>query len=247
MDQLIVSEHAARKSLWDDVLCVWRSCQVGLPQVMRWSKYHQENGQPRTRKQDSLQHSHSIAVLGHIFCHKIRGYILLDEILLHRALLIHDHGEGEILRDTHYVDKSENGDLDEYCAFVKCYSSLPEDLFAEFHRSFLLQFAWRNPISFPWEARVIMNELAMTHASECHAFDAIERWDYILYAVEQFIDFGNAKILVQTMRNQMNHMDRIVEELPGFGDRIWTNSIRSSFVDLLARHDGFWIEQKGEK
>lgn len=247
MGQFIVSEHVDTKLLWNDVLSVWTSCQVGLPQVTRWSKYYQENGQIRARKQDSLQHSHSIDILGHIFCHKIRGYISLDEILLLKALAIHDHGEGILLFDTHYVDKSEDGDLQEYNAFVSSYHVFSEELFEEFHRAFLLQFALKNPASFPLEARVIMVELARTNKLECLAFNAIERWDYVLYALEQFLFYGNVKILVQVLRHQMSHLDRLAKDLTGFGEQIWTSSVCSWFSEFLARYDGLWIEQKGEK
>lgn len=242
-----VDQRVDVSSLWTDTLCVWLSGQVALPQVARWSKYHKENGQTKARCQNSLQHSYSIAVLGKIVCHKIREHVLLDENLLQTALLIHDHGEGEILRDTHYIDKNEDGDKEEYLAFVECYSMLPKNLFEEFHGAFLLQFALKNPLNFPEEARSLMTFLAIKCKSECLAFDAVERWDYVLYALEQFLALGNAKILVQTMRHQAPHLDRLAKELPGFGEKVWTESARSWFGEFLARYDGLWIEQKGEK
>lgn len=89
--------------------------------------------------------------------------------------------------------------------------------------------------------------LAIKCKWECLAFDAIEKWDYILYALEQFIEQGNAKILVQVMRHQASQMDRLAKKLPGFGKQIWTDSIRSLFSEFLDHYKDYWIEQKGEK
>jgi hypothetical protein len=245
--KISVEQRKDVSALWADILCVWLSGQVALPQVARWSKYHKENGQKMTRLQNSLQHSYSIPLLGKIVCYKLRPYVSLDEALLQNALLIHDHGEGEILRDTHYIDKNEEGDLEEYLAFVRCYSMLPKNLFEEFNEAFLLQFAMKNPLSFPEEARSLMTFLAIKCKSECLAFDAVERWDYVLYALEQFLVYDNTKILVQTMRHQAPHLDRLTKELPGFGEQIWTTSTRSCFSNLLEDFKYSWIEQKGEK
>ncbi|MDP2838082.1 MAG: hypothetical protein Q8O53_02295 [Candidatus Moranbacteria bacterium] len=237
--------HVAASTFWPDTLQVWTSGQVGLPKVPRWSKYH-EDGHSMVRRQDSLQHSYSITVLGKVFCYKLRPHVCLDEGLLQNALLIHDHGEGEIQYDTHYIDKTEQGDLIEYKAFTKCYSVFPTDLFCEFQRAFLLQFALKCPASFPTGACIVMDQLAATKKTECLAFDAIERWDYVLYALEQFLERGNEKILLQVMRHQKPHLDRLVGELPGFGDEIWTVSIRQWFDGFLVQNQGAHIEQKGK-
>lgn len=232
---------------WSDTLSVWLSGQIALPQVQRWSKYCGRSKGGGARRQNSLQHSYAIALLGKILYHKIRPYIVLDEGLLLTAFLIHDHGEGEILSDTHYIDKNEEGDLEEYNAFVKRYSALPEEIFGEFHRAFLLQFALKAPLNFPESACVLMAELAAQQRQECLVFDAVERWDYVLYALEQFHDRGNTRILVQVMRHQKEHLDRLAEELPGFGQEVWTDAIKGEFAHFLAWHNGEHIEQKGEK
>ncbi|MFZ1720722.1 MAG: hypothetical protein WAU28_05285 [Candidatus Moraniibacteriota bacterium] len=173
--------------------------------------------------------------------------MVLDESLLLTALLIHDHGEGEIKKDTLYIDKTVEGDVNEYIAFQKRYSSLDAGLYRDFERAFLLQFSLKNSTAFPESARSIMNNLAVQNRNECLVFDIIERLDYILYAFEQYVDRGNVKILVQTLRHQMSHLDRLSVDVTGFGEVIWTQDVRESFQVFLQKHEGQWVEQKGEK
>lgn len=235
---------SAQQSPWGGILHVWHSGQVGLPGVVRWSKYLTAEG-ASVRRQDSLQHSYSIAVLGMIICYRLYHCVVLDEMLIHRALLIHDHGEGELGYDTLYINKAESGDLAEYHAFVGRYSMLPPALFHEFRRAFLLQFALKCPASFPEEAREAMMELAQRNRADCLVFDAIERLDYVLYAWEQQIVLGNDQILVQVLRNQVPHLDRLTQELPGFGQEVWTPDLRAYFQQFLTAHEGKWVEQRG--
>ena len=232
---------------WENIIDVIKSGQVGLSTVIRWSKYDKEEG-GGVRIQNSLQHSYSIALLGKMLIHKLRDYVTLDEPLLITALLVHDHGEGEINKDTHYIDKSVDGDLDEYLAFTQRYSALGKSQFEEFQKAFLLQFALKNPSCFPEQSRKIMEQLEQHKLLECNAFDAVERWDYLLYAIEQFEERGNKKVLVQTLRNQIPHLNRLAEvALPGFGAEIWTTQMRLWCQNFVSEHDGQWIEQKGEK
>ncbi|MBI1754887.1 hypothetical protein HYR65_01220 [Candidatus Azambacteria bacterium] len=44
------------------MLPAWKAPQIGLPTVIRWKKYLNNGG--AAREQNSLQHSHSITVLG---------------------------------------------------------------------------------------------------------------------------------------------------------------------------------------
>jgi hypothetical protein len=91
-----------------------------------------------------------------------------------------------------------------------------------------------------------MVELVARFPMETLAFEGIERWDYILYALEQYRERGNEKILVQTLRHQIKPLNVLARELPGFGDVIWTTDILSWAHQFLASHEGQWIEQKSE-
>ena len=232
---------------WKTMMDVWKSGQVGLPKVRRWSKYVDDAKHGGARLQNSLEHSYCIVILGGIVCAKLRRYSVIDERLVMLALHVHDHGEGEIGMDTLYVDKSIEGDLQEYTAFRKRYDQLEPYIFRDFHRAFLLQFALKNTDPFPPDARELMGELANIHRLEALAFQAIEYLDYLVFALEQFEERGNRKILVQVLRNTVPHLDRLAEDLVGFRAEIWTPVMREWCAGWLMEYQDQWIEQKGEK
>ncbi len=224
------------------IIETWKAPQEGMSHVVRWLKYH--NDEPGVRRQDSSQHTISIVVLAMIVVAVLRKYIPLDGWLLTDAFSLHDLGEGECKKDTHYIDKSVTGDLEEYLAFRQRYEFLGPVVFESLHPAFLLQFAAKNPSIFPKDAQRIMADLCRDYPMEILVFDAIERWDYVLYALEQYHERGNEKILTQVLRHQVPHLDVLAVELPGFGVEIWKSEISLWAHDFLKAHEGQWIEQK---
>lgn len=241
MDRLTYSFPQA----WALMLPAWKAPQIGLPGVIRWKKYLNNGG--GAREQNSLQHSHSITVLGSFIAAQLAPFARLDVGLLVTALAIHDIGEGELGYDTLYVDKSVDGDLKKYTAFKRRYEKLDSDGFEFMHKAYLLQYALKIPEYFPLQARIIMSNLSREHALEALAFEGVERWDYCLYALEQYREHKNEKILVQVLRNQVPHLDRLAKDLPGFGKVVWTKSGSAWAANFLKMHHGKWEEQKGEK
>ncbi len=230
---------------WLSVLDVWHAGQVGLPEVVRWKKYLEKGG--GVRRQDSLQHSFSITLLARMLIEKLRPHVALDGELLLTASLVHDFGEGEIRKDTLFIDKNAEGDLREYSAFAARFMQLPNELFEPFCRAFLLQFALKNPENFPPAARTIMRALAQEKRMEALAFEALEYWDYLLYALEQYRTHGNAKILAQTLRNVISPLRKLAVLLPGFSAEVFTEEVDDWCLGFMRICDGRWIEQKGER
>jgi len=231
---------------WLQILDVWKGTQESLRGVHRWTKYYEGDG--GARAQDSLQHSFSITFLAAVLLDKLRTYVDLDAELLMTAVLVHDCGEAEMgnATDTHYIDKTQSGDVAELHAFLERFTRLPDVLFTKWFQAFLLQFALKPNGEFPESARKIMVWLADNRKMEALAFEAVERWDYVLYALEQYVERGNVKILVQTLRHQSPHLDRLARELPGFGREVWTDEVRKWCQAFLREHRGEWIEKKGE-
>lgn len=201
------------------ILGVWKSGQTGLATVPRWAPFQLLQG---TRPQSTLQHSYALTVLTMIFLEHLRPHTNLDELLLMYAVMVHDHGEGELGRDVLIPDKSHEKDLEEYQAFVKRYKDLRN--FKVFHDAFLLQFCLSPPPIFPKRARAAMARMAVRHRSTALAFRGLELFDYVLYAAEQFDTLGNRDILAHVLGNTHEHLDRVARELPGFGDVFWTRS-----------------------
>lgn len=236
---------------WDATLDVWKSGQTLLPKVTRWSKYVKDDDPyGGGRVQDTLQHSYSLSLLGEILLLTLKKHNhTYDHHLFLTACLLHDHGEGELERDILYVDKSSDEDLNEYKAFQKRFGTLDKDIYEPLEQAFLLQFAQledNEAAKFPEEAKKQMEYLKQNKHLEILAFEALERWDYVLYALEQYKDRQNERILVRVLRNQAPHLDRLADELPGFKEEIWNEKIRHWAEDFMARRDGKWLEQKGE-
>lgn len=241
MDDIVVTE-------WSQILDVWKSGQELLPEVFRWKNYQEDNF-AKSRPQNDLQHSYSICILLRIFLLMVDQEIgILDSQFVDDALKVHEHGEGERSEDVLYKNKNPLDDLREYEAFIKRYDQLPSKVFNYFERAFLLQFALVNPENFPENAREIMSYLANHYELECYVFDAVERWDYVLYGIEQYKEHGHTKGLVQILRNQIPKLNLIADDLlPAFGKYIWTPAIRNSCQHFVDSYEGQWIEQKGEK
>lgn len=238
--------------LWPDITFVMRTTQQLLPRTQRWSKYVVEG---YARPQNDLQHSYSILILVWDVLSRNEGKssIELDIPLLLQAFYIHDLGEALSGRDVLYIDRQAEQEVEEYVRFCEHMRHLDPKTFAAFERAFLLQFCLRSSDvleAFSLHAQEIMSSLAETRRNESLLFNAIERWDYVIYAFEQYEIYGNLKILIQTLRHQMPHLERLTEELssavPIFGDEIWTAMIRDRCSHLLANYAGQWIEQKGE-
>jgi 5'-deoxynucleotidase YfbR-like HD superfamily hydrolase len=220
--------------LWGDLRDVWQSGQVQLPQVVRWSKDVADTKNGGARRQDTLAHSYSLTLLGLILLDTLKDHVSLDTHLTTTSLLVHDHGEGELARDILYDQKTEQGDLDEYLAFKKRFEALGS-AYPFFERAFLVQFARKAPPSFPTDAQTVMKDLVETKFHECLFFDVVERFDYLLYALEQYVDRNNAHILARVLTRQMPHLHRLAEELPGF-DTIWTPDIESMLQTFKDTH-----------
>ena len=217
------------------LIAAWKAPQVGLPKVIRWAQYVADGN---VRRQNTLQHSLAITILGAIVIAQISAASAaeLDGELLLTALAIHDEGEGELGRDTLWKDKSTEGDLAEYLAFRKRHEMLGP-AWRSLHVAFLLQFCLKNPSEFPEDAREIMEDLATTHRYEALAFEALEKWDYLLYAFEQYLERGNEKILAEVLRNHVPGFDRLATELPGF-TAIWTPELSAWASSFLKQHEG---------
>lgn len=219
--------------------------QVGWDEVVRWKKY--VNKGEGVREQNSLQHSLSITILGWTVMAQLRSYNpFIERGLVMAGLAIHDVPEFILRRDVLHIDKTVEKDLQEYLAFRQCYEPLGSTMFDPLHRAYLLQFARKNPEIFPADGRRIMADIRGHSLVEALMFEAVEQWDYVLYALEQYRERGNEKILVQTLRNQIASIGELKKLLPGFREEIWTDDFSLWVNEFLKAHEGQWIEQKGE-
>jgi len=234
---------------WGSMLEVWTMTQRLLPTIVRWDKYLRGPGIKKPRTQDSLQHSYAATLLAVMMHEKLRNHCDLDIELLLLAVLVHDTGEAEKGSDTLYIDKTPQDDVLEYEGFLERFKTLEPKIFKVFQRAFLLQFADKPAVwaLLPDDEQMIASWLRTHKPLEILAFDALERWDYIMYPLEHFKNTGDPVILLQVLRHQMSHMGRLVDELPGFGDEIWTHEVHAWAERFVAQYEGRYTETAKKK
>lgn len=225
-------------NLWRNSIKRTKTAETLLPQVVRWKKYIP---MVQCREQNTLGHSYTISLLGNHFVKLLRPYVELDADLLLTALLIHDFGEavrsaaGE---DVLWHNKRSERDLEEYEIFLENFSDIKPEIFREYERAFLLQFAEeRKDIScFPDRAKKIVAALRKDHPHEIMAFRAVEYWDYVLYAVAHYMEKENPLLLLKILNDHVDILDDISRRLPGFKEEIWTDEIRAWCTHFIAEN-----------
>ncbi|MBT6254231.1 hypothetical protein HOI83_03310 [Candidatus Uhrbacteria bacterium] len=231
---------------WGSMLEVWTMTQRLLPTITRWDKYLRGLGIKHPRTQNSLDHSYSATLLSVMMLSKLTKYVNLDWALLIIAVLVHDTGEAEKGSDTLYIDKTPDDDALEYRYFTERFMELEPLMFGVFQRAFMLQFAGKPKVLalLPENAQRIARDLRERNPLEVLAFDALERWDYMMYPLEHFSNTGDHVMLLQVLRHQIPHMGRLVDGLPGFGEEIWTHEVHAWAQEFVLRYEGQHIEQK---
>lgn len=160
-----------------------------------------------------------------------------DEHLLREAVRVHDFGEAIHCVQGHDVilaNKRDEHDLDEWLYFSDQYleRTYPnmQALQEEMKRAFLLQFCLKGNPLLPTE---IMEDLKRTHGTEALLFEAIERWGYLLYALEQWQLYQNPDVLLNVIDNNCSHFDRLSRDLPGFAEEIWEQEMKHFCAEII--------------
>ncbi|MBI4268492.1 hypothetical protein HY627_01500 [Candidatus Uhrbacteria bacterium] len=225
------------------ILDVWLSGQTLLPQVRRWGENTDAKG--RGRRQDVLQHTVSVSVLGRIFKGLLEPHLIgkatVSWLLIFDALLFHDHGE-EVYISRGYDENSEertivDGELLEDAAFARRCGQLPTELARSFVYSSRLQFAPRGK-NFDGDIPADLFEDQSAHRSahwqEALIFEAIERYDYLLYAFEHRHD---TEIAVAIIRRHLERLSYLADRIPGMREELWTRELGAACITFIAAHD----------
>ncbi|MDP3244682.1 MAG: hypothetical protein Q8M83_03435 [bacterium] len=203
-----------------------------MEKVTRWSRFR-EKGLP-LRQQSNLSHTYSFLLTAIILRERARNRFKIDWELLFDAIFLHDLGEGVLHEDIPFPRKSDERDRDEYLAFRGFIGKLGKKTTAKLERAFLLQFAHKNSEIFPRRARQIMSELFQTHRREVLLFAGMEQFDYVLYALEQYLRLGNKEIFATVLSDQTPILDDMVKRLPLLR-QLWSPAFRQYCFDLLQK------------
>ncbi|MFA6432768.1 MAG: hypothetical protein WCV82_03085 [Candidatus Paceibacterota bacterium] len=207
----------------------WRRLQHGQEKITRFNRYLDVFGH-KMRHQNGDQHRASVCFLFTDAMIRMSEYCELDQLLLTRCINHHDEPEGITGIDTPCIHKTDNDDLVEYLVFACLYEQQGPLVWKEMQRSFLLQFCLTNPACFPDDARQVMADLARTRRHEALFFEGVQRVDYLYYAYECFAEHGIVRILHEVANNQLDRLDTIADQLPGFRQVVWTAE-RSDFLN----------------
>lgn len=207
---------------WYEIQGFWTRLQILPPQIIRWAKH----GKGGTRRQDDLQHQYAMEFLADVMIEWFEPYLTkIDELLVLRAVRIHDHGEGERGIDVYYADHTSADDVAEWEAVRKAMSKLPVRLSGKYERAFLLQFVrGKTREAFSEKPRKIIEELARTRRNEAMLYDAIEVVDYILFGVEEYRVRGKRDVLRDVIGNVLPRIKNLRATLPGF-DELWLGGL----------------------
>lgn len=219
--------------------------QGGMESVPRWEKYVAMGATP----ENDLQHTFTASQLAVYVIESLSCDNDMDRYLVLKSVLLHDLGE-VTTRDTHYIDKDGSQDLAEIAAFVEQISIFPYDIRQNYLKGFLLQFVSeraridRTSLGHLPEVQRVLDELLVTHYVEGLMFEAIERYGYILYAYREYIQRNDIAILLQVLRHQHPALCALAEELPGFADRFYPETLMRGVDDFLVRYQGEYAENK---
>lgn len=218
----------------------WQTLQIGYEKIVRWKDYLKEN--PNLRRQTNLEHIVSVSFLFDYFLNFGSLAQFFDRELVRLAIQVHEIGEIDH-GDTLYHNKKKDGHIAELKSFLSFLDSMPELGTVNrkrFIESFLLQFATDSSIDFilfglDTNIQDIFEDLKDSRGFEAKVFNALERYDYFLYAFESFQVCKDVVILTHVLRNQKHHLDRYVDEISQF-NKFWTPEIQDFSVEFLKIH-----------
>jgi len=219
------------KDLILELFPIWKLSQIDLSKTIRWKEHLK--GNPEMRRQSVLDHTLSFSIVSTIALMLMQPYKKLNEALLQKAFLIHDLPEGILRRDINAQKKQDEDDRDEFLAFEDKFRHLPDDAYIELRKAYLLQFARRNPDCFPEHARAVMEDIVEKNFYEAVAFEALEKWEYIFYALETSQDQTHPYLFTKVLCDNLPQLQEYAEILPGFREAVFTHEFEGYIKKYL--------------
>lgn len=166
-----------------------------------------------------------------------RGFNV-DESLVLSAVWLHDDGELLGAGDTLYALKCEGGDVEEFRLFSAALEKVLDPISrAAFGRAFLLQFVrkYAGSTVFPCEAQATIDVLSKTRPLEAALFQYLEYADYLLYAHEQYVAFGNPEFVREVLPNTQHRLRGLWSEYELFRGLLLDEHTLSECEELVER------------
>ncbi len=198
-----------------------------LGKVERWKPFQVKCG---TRSQTTIHHTGTITHVALLVIQSIRAddkQVAFDDAFVHGALAIHDHGEvidAPDGRDTVYDDRTVTKDQRETAAFRESIAHLPNELQYAMLEHYMLQYVQgRGDVAYDDLTRRIVADLIYKRTTEFFVFEAVEKLDYLFYALNEWVGKGNVRILVHVLRRQHAVLAKFARHFKGFGRLLYTD------------------------
>lgn len=209
----------------------------GLEKVDRWLPYVKAGSTP----ENDLQHSLSTVLLTILvleLLEQIPPNINYDPYEVLACAALHDLGEINV-GDTIYKRKDLFSVRYEHESFMCQISSMPEKLRHRLHHLYMIQYQNNN--------HELTDHLEMTIDDTTKGsgivFDFVERTGYLIYAIGEYNNStNNIALLVQVLRNQIEHIKGLLNILPA-GRLIFTDSLLQWMEDILKSNCNMHIEK----
>lgn len=202
----------------DGLMKIWLNAQRPMTDTLRWGNYPDYG-------QTLVEHNNSVGLVGRYVISHLEGECEFDYKVLTDAFMIHDHGEPLTGGDQHSGNRTPEKEALEWEAVCGMIEALPEPLRSDWFTAFNLQYCIKTPNEF-WPSEMILAQESLlgVYATEAIIFDFVERFDYVLSAIEgnrRQITNTEGAMLEHVLRNQVHKLDGLVKELPAL-KTIWS-------------------------
>jgi len=217
-----------------------------LARVKRWNQFQESND---ARPQTTLAHTASIMLAAIVVVnaeqrHNPRPF---NAGWIYETVALHDLGEmcrADDGCDVLFPNKSTQTDKDEIVFFDKTASPLPIPIRELFRSRYLTQFFTHADLLSEEQKELVLRGTSHEEVEFLFLiFDAIEKYDYLLFAYNEFRTKGNECILVSMLRTNYSRLIELACTLPGFGQEVINPDVSSFASHLLAKWDGVEINQ----
>jgi len=221
---------------WPEVSTIFYDKEVyaGLSKLKRWQAFAKTNA---LRPQSVLEHSVGLVFLTDWLVDKMNGNLegQINKELLRKAVILHDVPEGILQEDVSRLDKTSKQDAKEFSAFTDFIASKYDQANLEIlEKVYLLQFCLGDISAFTKSKQELMRQLASDYYLEALMFRMVENLDYLLYAEEQWVRFGEASrdLIHEVATLVVPIIEALVSKVPSL-DTFWTPKAHKHFSKFI--------------
>lgn len=195
----------------------------GFTKIIRWQKFVHHLP---IRSENLVEHTIDTALIALIVSEVVdleSPELKLDKHRILACALLHDVPEVRT-GDIAYAEKKATHEIDEALAFRSMFRAMPEHLRRRLEHSFSLQSGL--------VAKTLENEISCP-TPEALVFEFVERFGYLLFALEQFReDIHSFPLLTHVLQLQTERLVSLISALPALGQILNPSSLQQLQTEL---------------